>query len=69
MKFLPMNVLPPEILTSRPVQVLAAFVAVNSLVFVALAVMSLMPKVYPSNWFTSRDRRSETRSINPNAHN
>jgi hypothetical protein len=64
---IPTNVLPPEILTSRPVQVLAAFVAVNSLIFVVLAVMSLLPKSHPSTWFTSRDRRSETRSINPNA--
>ncbi len=63
----PMNVLPPEILVSRPVQVLAAFVAVNTLIFVVLAVMSLFPKLYPGNWFTSRNRRTETRSIHPNA--
>ena len=64
---LPLNVLSPDVLTSRPVQVLAAFVAVNSLIFVVLAVMSLFPKLHPSNWFTSRDRRSETRSIDPKA--
>ncbi len=61
------NVLSSDILTSRPIQVLAAFVAVNSLIFVVLAVMSILPKTHPSTWFTSRDRRSETRSINPNA--
>jgi hypothetical protein len=64
---LPMNVLPPEILVSRPVQVLAAFVAVNTLIFVVLALMSLFPKLYPGNWFTSRNRRTETRSIHPNS--
>lgn len=61
------NILPSEILTSRPIQVLAAFVAVNSLIFVVLALMSIFPRLYPSSWFTSRDRRSETRSIYPNA--
>lgn len=61
------NVLSSEILTSRPIQVLAAFVAVNSLIFVVLALMSIFPRLYPSSWFTSRDRRSETRSIYPDA--
>ncbi len=63
---IPTSVIPPETLVSRPVQVLAAFVAVNTLIYVVLAVMSLLPKVYPSNWFTSRNRRSQTRSIHPN---
>ncbi|WP_241681367.1 hypothetical protein [Pseudactinotalea terrae] len=45
--------------------VLAAFVALNTIMYVALAVAQIFPKVYPSDWFGSRSRRQETRSIYP----
>lgn len=45
--------------------VLAAFVALNTIMYVALAVAQILPKVYPSDWFRSRGRRQETRSIYP----
>ncbi len=47
--------------------VLATFVAINTVMYVALAVAKLLPPVHPGGWFTSRDRRGETRSIHPDA--
>lgn len=44
---------------------LAAFVAVNTVMYVALAVAKAMPKVYPRDWVPRRYQRAETRSIHP----
>lgn len=57
--------LPNESLGSEFVAVLAAFVAMNTVAYVTLAVAKLLPKVYLSDWWTGRNRRSETRSIHP----
>lgn len=65
---LPMGVLLPEsLLRNEVVAVLAAFVAINTVVYVTLAVAKMLPKVYLQDWLTTRNRRSETRSIDPDA--
>lgn len=64
----PMGVLLPEdLLRTEVVAVLAAFVAINTIVYVTLAVAKILPKVYVRDWFGTRNRRAETRSIDPNA--
>jgi len=64
----PMGVLLPEsILRNELFAVLAAFVAINTIVYVTLAVAKVLPKVYVGDWIGHRNRRSETRSIHPDA--
>ena len=64
----PMGVLLPDsILRNDVIAVLAAFVAINTIVYVTLAVAKVLPKVYVSDLLTSRNRRRETRSIDPDA--
>jgi len=55
--------LPESVLHSDWFAVLAAFVAINTVMYTALAIAKLLPKVYVSDWFTSRDRRGQDRSI------
>jgi hypothetical protein len=57
--------LPGSVLHSHAVAVLAAFVAVNTVMYAALAVVKLLPAVHPSDWLTRRNRRARTRSIHP----
>lgn len=45
--------------------VLAAFVAINTVMYAALSVAKVMPKVYFADLIRGRSRRSETRSIHP----
>jgi len=62
----PMGLLMPvEYLNSGAFQFLAAFVALNTIMYVALAIAKMLPKVYLSDWASRRGRRSETRSIHP----
>ena len=49
------------------IAVLAAFVAINTMVYVTLAVAKILPKVYVRDLLDTRNRRSETRSIDPDA--
>lgn len=49
------------------VSVLSGFVAVNTVLYVTLATFKMLPKVYVSDWFTSANRRRETRSIDPDS--
>ena len=64
----PMGVLLPDsILHNDFIAVLAAFVAINTIVYVTLAVAKILPKVYFRDWIDTRNRRSETRSIDPDA--
>jgi hypothetical protein len=64
----PMGLLLPEsILRNELVAVLAAFVAINTMIYVTLAVAKMLPKVYVSDLVDTRNRRSETRSIDPDA--
>jgi hypothetical protein len=64
----PMGVLLPDsILRNEVIAVLAAFVAINTIVYVTLAVAKILPKVYVRDWIGTRNRRAETRSIDPAA--
>ena len=58
-------VFPETVLQSHWFAVLSAFVAVNTVMYVALAIAKVLPKWYFSDLFSSRKRRSETRSIYP----
>jgi hypothetical protein len=57
--------LPQSVLSSGFFAVLSAFVAINTVMYVALAVAKAMPKVYLSDWMSRRNTRSQTRSIHP----
>ena len=64
----PTGILLPESLLQSPFfGVLSAFVAINTLVYCTLAVAKILPKIYPSDWFRGANRRTETRSIYPDA--
>lgn len=58
-------VLPSSVLQSDEFAVLAAFVAINTVMFAALAIAKILPKVHPTDWLRGRNRRVETRSIHP----
>lgn len=59
--------LPQSLLQTTWFAVLAAFVAINTAMYVTLAVAKILPKFYVRDWFRGRDRRAETRSIHPDA--
>ncbi|HWJ68420.1 MAG TPA: hypothetical protein VNT31_17235 [Nocardioides sp.] len=62
----PLGILFPEALVrSHPFAVLAAFVAINTVVYVALSVAKALPKVYVGDHVRRRYVRGETRSIHP----
>ena len=63
---LPQGILLPEsVLDSEVFGVLAAFVALNTVMYVVLAVAKILPKIYLSDYLGGRGRRSQTRSIYP----
>jgi hypothetical protein len=64
----PLTILPSVVLHMEWFAVLTAFVALNTVMYVALAVAKMLPKVYISDWARSRNRRSQTRSIYPDGH-
>ena len=55
--------LPEGVLHSEWFAVLATFVALNTVMYCALA--KVLPKVYVTDWIHTRNRRAETRSIYP----
>jgi hypothetical protein len=57
--------LPQSVLRSQIFAVLSAFVAINTLIYVALTVAKLLPKIYLSDWFSNPERRRQTRGIHP----
>lgn len=59
--------LPEGLVHSELFGVLAAFVALNTVMYVALAIAKMLPKIYLSDFVGGRDRRRETRSIHPDA--
>jgi hypothetical protein len=59
--------LPETVLVSPWYAVLATFVAINTLMYGALAVSQILPKLYLSDFSRQRGRRAETRSIDPDA--
>ena len=60
-------VLPEGLMHTEWYAVLSVFVAVNTVLYLTLAIIKLLPKVYVSDWVNHRNRRSETRSIYPDA--
>ena len=44
---------------------LSMFVAINTVLYLTLAIVKLLPKAYLSDWIDQRNRRSEIRSIYP----
>ena len=56
-----------SLLTSNYFLTLAAFVAINTVMYAAIAIAKILPKIYVADWFTHRNRRSETRSIYPDS--
>lgn len=58
--------LPETTLQTHWFAILATFVAINTLMYMALAIAKVLPKIYLSDFYTSRDKRRETRSIWPN---
>lgn len=57
--------LPESTLQTTWFSVLASFVAINTVMYVALAVAKIFPKLHPRDWLPRRYTRSETRSIYP----
>jgi hypothetical protein len=61
----PLTILPSVLLHAEWFAVLTAFVALNTIMYVALAVGKVLPRVYLSDWIHAPNRRSQTRSIYP----
>ncbi|WP_253904243.1 hypothetical protein [Arthrobacter sp. Br18] len=63
---IPSGILFPEaILNSDLFAVLSAFVAINTVMYAALSIAKVLPKVYYTDWIHRPGKRSETRSIHP----
>lgn len=58
---------PESFLYSEVFAVMSTVVAINTIIFVALAVAKMLPKLYLSDLVSGRNRRTETRSIHPDA--
>lgn len=63
----PLVLLPESVLHTHAFAILATLVAINTVMYAALAIAKLLPPVHPSEWIRHRNRRSETRSIHPDA--
>ncbi|MHA7262222.1 hypothetical protein ACX80W_03345 [Arthrobacter sp. TMN-37] len=61
-------VFPESILDSEVFAVLATFVAINTVMYAALAIVKVLPKAHVPGWLRPRRERSENRSIHPDAH-
>jgi hypothetical protein len=59
-------ILPQSILQSDLFAVFAAFVAINTVIYVVLAVLKILPRPHITDLLQWRNRRGETRSIYPN---
>lgn len=59
------SLLPPGVLQSEWFAVLATFVALNTVMYCALGVAKMLPKVYASDLVHRRNRRRQNRSIYP----
>jgi hypothetical protein len=66
MPMLPLGVLlPASTLDHTWFAVLSAFVAINTVMYTALAIAKIAPKIYLSDLVDRRDRRATNRSIHP----
>lgn len=59
--------LPAEILSSDWFSVLATFVAINTVVYLVLGMIKILPRFRFRRRHQGASRRSETRSIHPDA--
>lgn len=59
--------LPESVLATDWFSVLAAFVAINTVMYVTLAVIKSLPKIHVRDLLPRRYTRAETRSIHPDA--
>jgi hypothetical protein len=55
--------LPESFLQSEFFGVLATFVAINTLIYVTLAVAKMLPRIHPGDLIHRRNRRREPRGI------
>lgn len=62
------TLLPESILAAGWFVVLSTFVAVNTILYVAMSIFKILPKPYPSDVVRRHGRRLETRSTYPNGH-
>ena len=58
-------IFPQSILQSDLFAVFAAFVAINTVIYVVLAVLKILPRPHITDLLSWRNRRGETRSIYP----
>jgi hypothetical protein len=58
-------VFPASMLGSQWFAVLSAFVAINTVLYTALAIAKILPKIYVSDLWQRRERRQVNRSIHP----
>lgn len=64
----PAGILFPESILHTPgFAVMATFVAINTVMYAALAVAKILPKLHRPAWLRRSHERSETRSIYPEA--
>jgi len=59
--------LPASVLSSGWFSVLAAFVAINTVMYVTLAMLKVLPKIHVRDLLPRNYIRAETRSIYPDA--
>lgn len=58
-------VFPESLIRSQSFAILTAFVAINTVIYVALTVAKALPKIYVTDHIPRRYERAETRSIYP----
>ncbi|MFP7365146.1 hypothetical protein SFC07_05125 [Corynebacterium callunae] len=56
-----------HVLASDWFAALAAFVSINTTIYVALAFVKILPRIYFRDYFSRNYTRAETRSIYPDA--
>ena len=59
------SVLPENVMHGAWFAALSMFVAINTVLYLTLAIIKLLPKAYVSDWVDQRNRRGESRSIYP----
>lgn len=60
-------ILPESVLSSEWFAALAAFVSINTAIYVTLAIVKTLPRIYFRDYLPRSYERAETRSIYPDA--
>lgn len=60
-----MDFFTPDTLQTTWFQILAAFVALNTIIYTTIAIIGVLPRLYPTKWLSGMHTRSESRSIYP----